>query len=53
MKINYLIIKQSAYILLLGIFIDENLNWKKHITNIKSKLNRCNSLILIKSKLNR
>ena len=40
-KINDLIIKQSSYILFVGIFIDENLNWKKQIHNIKNKLNRC------------
>ena len=51
--INYLIIKQSDYILLLGIFIDENLNWKKQINNIKPNLNRCISLInRLKSKFN-
>ena len=49
-----LIIKQSSYILFLGIFIDENLNWKKQIHNIKNKLNRCISLInRLKSKFNR
>ena len=38
----------------MGIFIDENLNWKKQIINIKSKLNRYISLInRLKSKLNR
>ena len=38
----------------MGIFIGENLNWKKQINNIKSKLNRCISLInRLKSKLNR
>ena len=53
-KINDLIIKQSSYILFLGIFIDENLNWKKQINNIKNKLNRCISLInRLKSKFNR
>ena len=54
LKINDLIIKQSSYILFFGIFIDENLNWKKQINNIKNKLNRCISLIhRLKSKLNR
>ena len=37
---NNFIIKQSNYILFLGIFIEENLNWKKQINNIKFKLNK-------------
>ena len=37
-KINNIAIKQSTNFKFLGILIDENLNWKMQINNIKNKL---------------
>ena len=35
----------SSYIKYLGIFLDENLNWKKHISILSSKLRRANGAL--------
>ena len=35
----------SSYIKYPGIFLDENLNWKKHISILSSKLRRANGAL--------
>ena len=35
----------SPYIKYLGIFLDENLNWKKHVSVLSSKLRRANGAL--------
>ena len=36
---------ETKYLRYLGIKIDENLNWKNHIHNLASKLNRANAVL--------
>ena len=38
-------IHSSQYVKYLGAFIDENLNWKKHINNISTKLIKGNAML--------
>ena len=38
-------IHASAYVKYLGVFIDENLNWKKHINEISTKLIKGNAML--------
>ena len=38
-------IHASPYVKYLGIFIDENLNWKKHIKKISTKLIKGNAML--------
>ena len=40
LKLNGSKLYPSSYIKYLGIFLDENLNWKKHISMLSSKLRR-------------
>ena len=37
--------KASPYVKYLGVFIDENLNWKTHINNISTKLIKSNAML--------
>ena len=39
------IIHESPYVKYLGVFIDENLNWKKHINEISTKLIKDNAML--------
>ena len=38
-------IHASQYVKYLGVFIDENLNWKKHINEISTKLIKGNAML--------
>ena len=44
-KLNGKKLYSSSYIKYLGIFLDENLNWKKHISILSSKLRRANGAL--------
>ena len=45
LKLNGKKLYPSSYIKYLGIFIDENLNWKKHVSILSSKLRRANGAL--------
>ena len=45
LKLNGKKLYPSSYIKYLGIFLDENLNWKKHISVLSSKLRRANGAL--------
>ena len=45
LKLNGKKLYPSSYIKYLGIFLDENLNWKKHVSILSSKLRRANGAL--------
>ena len=45
LKLNGKKLYPSSYIKYLGIFLDENLNWKKHVSILSSKLRRANGVL--------
>ena len=45
LKLCRKILNRTNYVRYLGIKIDENLNWKIHIDDFASKLNRTNLLL--------
>ena len=45
LKLNGKKLYPSNYIKYLGIFLDENLNWKKHVSILSSKLRRANGAL--------
>ena len=45
LKLNGKKLYSSSYIKYLGIFLDENLNWKKHVSVLSSKLRRANGAL--------
>ena len=45
LKLCRKILNRTNYVRYLGMKIDENLNWKSHIDDFASKLNRANSLL--------
>ena len=44
-KLNGKKLYPSSYLKYLGIFLDENLNWKKHVSILSSKLRRANGAL--------
>ena len=43
--INKKAIEQKSYVKYLGVLIDENLNWKEHISNVTKKISRSVGII--------
>ena len=46
-KMNGVKITPSPYIKYLGVYIDANLNWKKHTEQLNTKLNRANGMLAL------